>query len=178
MTMPDLDDPLFPPWGVVTPAYWSGAPDAGEAETTMSSSAASPPLADLRAQVNGALARGDTQTALRLAAELDAQVTAACGEMHPDTADARELRGWVVWCGGDSASAVRWYLHTTGLHAQLTTPAGQKTLASVRRAIAAWDELDVRGRRALADELLTVVAHTSGSDSQLWRHVHARMPAD
>ncbi|MFJ8388557.1 hypothetical protein ACIQ9Q_29350 [Streptomyces sp. NPDC094438] len=170
-------------------------PDAGERpeargqasglvdESQVPEAAQGGPPAEYQARISAIVASFDApEDAARLAAaavdaeQLDQAFTAQYGQQHPHTINLRELRGWLAYLQGQMGTAARWYLHTTGLQAQVWGSGHQVTQGSVQRAVHIWLSIpDARESLAVGQELLTMLTAVTGEDSGLSRKVRSRL---
>ncbi|QKV94926.1 hypothetical protein HUT19_26885 [Streptomyces sp. NA02950] len=108
--------------------------------------------------------------------QLDQQITAEFGPAHPHTINMRELRGWLSHLMGHHATAARWYLHTTGLHASAVGHRHSLTRASARRALFTWTSItDPQEKLSVGADVLAVLVATGGEDSKAVRSLRARL---
>ncbi|WP_329020887.1 hypothetical protein [Streptomyces sp. NBC_01601] len=141
------------------------------------------PPAEYQARISAIVASFDApDDAARLAAaavdaeQLDQAFTAQYGQQHPHTINLRELRGWLAYLQGQMGTAARWYLHTTGLQAQVWGSGHQVTQGSVQRAVHIWLSIpDAQESLAVGQELLAMLAAVTGEDSGLSRKVRSRL---
>ncbi|WP_309049298.1 hypothetical protein [Streptomyces sp.] len=139
-----------------------------------------PGLHDRIASVTSALHNPDDRHALGLAGveaeKLDQELTQQYGQHHPFTVNIRELRGWIAHLAGDSGTAARWYLHTTGLQISVHGPTHEQTQGSARRAVHTWQQVtDPVAIVQIGIDLANVVAAVLGPDSDAARFVQARV---
>ncbi|MET8822542.1 hypothetical protein [Streptomyces rochei] len=135
---------------------------------------------DRIASVASALHDPEDRHALGLAGveaeKLDQELTQKYGQGHPHTVNIRELRGWIAHLAGDSETAARWYLHTTGLQISVHGPTHEQTQGSVRRAVHTWQQVtDPVAVVEIGSDLAKVVAAVLGPDSDAARFVQARV---
>ncbi|MBT2478148.1 hypothetical protein [Streptomyces sp. ISL-94] len=150
-------EPLFRPWGIVDPAFWTGSDEvAGSPLPDLTEQ-----LADIRSTASDDLARANT-----LAEDLDARITAAHGEAHADTVRVREVRAYLAHLTGHHGTAVAWYLHVVRLHAVLHGPEHPETALAVRRAYSMWKALPAPDATRLADDLLEAFTELRGAGQQ------------
>jgi hypothetical protein len=193
----------YPPWGTVSPAFWHApsaphrpkaalpatrerraAAPARTSHNTESPGDPSPPpppehyrarITALNALVNAQDSKSLTTAAVE-AERLDQEVTAEFGQHHGHTIQIRELRGWLAHLAGDHATATLWYLHTAAQQSLQSGPAHPLTRASLRRAAHIWFSVtDPAAATALGQDLLRLTAASDGSNSEMYRHVTARM---
>ncbi|MFD0386484.1 hypothetical protein ACFQ2B_40525 [Streptomyces stramineus] len=108
------------------------------------------------------------------AERIDREFTATFGAAHSHTINVRELRGWIAHLMGQPAAAARWYLHTTGLQAQVWGTEHEFTRASAERAVQQWSGVtDPTERLALGSELLPMLRVVTGETSDATRAVRA-----
>ncbi|CAM5663268.1 hypothetical protein SGRIM128S_09022 [Streptomyces griseomycini] len=92
-----MSEPLYRPWGTVTPEFW-GAPAPGAAAAP---SGLAPETLRARLVKVAEVARtGHLPDAAALAARLDQDVTAEYGELHLHTVQVREVRGYLAALAG------------------------------------------------------------------------------
>lgn len=120
-----------------------------------------------RAIENKADAAGLAEAAAE-AERLDQEITGRFGEVHSHSISIREMRGWLALETRQAETAVRWYLHTTGLQARLW-PAGSEFITrSAERAVYAWSVIaDPERSQVLSGDVLMMLQHTLGEDHQL-----------
>ncbi|GHH54885.1 hypothetical protein [Streptomyces candidus] len=158
-----------------------------EAAQSAASSAASPPQdgppAAYLDRINSLVAsfgRPDDREGLAAAAveaeTIDQELTAQYGDQHPYTINIREIRGWLAFLMGDSATAARWFLHTTGLQIAARGAAHADTGSSVRRAVHTWQQVkDPAEVVLIGGDLAKAVAAVLGEESDAARFVQARI---
>ncbi|MFI7396187.1 hypothetical protein [Streptomyces tendae] len=139
-----------------------------------------PGLHDRIASVTSALHNPEDRHGLGLAGveaeKLDQELTLKYGQYHPYTVNTRELRGWIAHLAGDSGTAARWYLHTTGLQIALYGATHTETEGSVRRAIHTWQQIkDPAEVVPIGGDLAKVVTTVLGEDSDPARSIRARL---
>ncbi|WP_070015308.1 hypothetical protein [Streptomyces nanshensis] len=187
----------YQPWGTVTPGFWQSAhaPTYARAHAQHSSappppqqpprssgeSTTPPPPERYRARIDAiSAAARDADPTRRAAAAVDAErldeeITRGYGQHHIHTIQIRELRGHLAHMTGDHETAVRWHLHTAALHSTTAGPSHPLTRAALRRAAHLWLS-SVSGSAAipLGTALLELAAF-GDTDSELHRHLTARM---
>ncbi|MFE2849761.1 hypothetical protein ACFXJO_01320 [Streptomyces lavendulae] len=173
-----MDEPaLYHPWGLVSPAFWadaeSDAPSPSPSPSPSPDAAAEPTEAeDTHPDVEGELsaireaaAAGRHGEALLLAEDLDRAITSSRGEVHLDTVQVREVRGYLAGLAGDPATGLDWYLRTLRLRARLHGPDSPDTEAAARRAYSIWRTLSPDAAQDTAPTLLATLTETLGPDS-------------
>ena len=162
-------EPVYRPWGTVTPEFWT-TPVAGPPDLSSDS---------LRARLTrvAELAQeGRTEDAAALAAVLDKDVTAEYGEIHLHTVQVREVRGYLAALGADYATGLAWYLHSCQLRATVQGPAHPDVEAATRRAYSLWRALPPEAdRMRLGIDLLTTVTDIHGPDSTVANRLRKRL---
>ncbi|MFJ8162130.1 tetratricopeptide repeat protein [Streptomyces sp. NPDC096136] len=162
--MTDSPD-LYHPWGIASPAFWTGSePDQPP----------TPPAPSPLAAIQDAAAAGLHEKALALAEELDATTTALHGEIHLDTIQVREVRGYLTDLTGRPAEALDWYLHTLRLRARLHGPDSPDTESAARRTYSLWRTLPPLEAQDTAPALLAALTETQGPDSPAARWTRRR----
>ncbi|WP_284581936.1 hypothetical protein [Streptomyces sp. 2P-4] len=188
---------LFRPWGVVTAAFWTGAPGptpeppgptpeppgptpeppgpTPEPPAAAPPASAGPPDVPARIAVIAALAaEGSVDQAVLHAEQLDTAYGAAAGTPATALADIREVRGYLASLAGDTRAAVGWYLDALRLRAALQGPAHPDTGAAVRRTYSLWRTVaDPALGQALGAELLATAVAVQGRDSAAARRIRA-----
>ncbi|MFJ4781285.1 hypothetical protein [Streptomyces sp. NPDC088762] len=150
-------EPLFRPWGIVDPAFWTGSEEAaGSPSPDLTGQ-----LADIRSTASKDLARANV-----LAEDLDARITAAHGEAHAETVRVREVRAYLAHLTGHHDTAVAWYLDVVRLHAALHGPEHPETALAVRRAYSMWKALPPPEATRLADDLLDAFTELGDAGQQ------------
>ncbi|MFF1737224.1 hypothetical protein [Streptomyces sp. NPDC058247] len=152
-------------------------------ESQVSEAGSGGPPAEYQARISAIVAAFDApDDAARLdgaavdAEQLDQEFTAQYGQQHPHTINLRELRGWLAYLQGQMGTAARWYLHTTGLQAQVWGSRHQVTQGSVQRAVHIWLSIPDAGESfAVGQELLAMLAAVTGEGSGLSRKVRSRL---
>ncbi|WP_328928177.1 hypothetical protein OG429_29005 [Streptomyces sp. NBC_00190] len=189
-----MAEQLYHPWGVVSPAFWTGgaAPEdpvagavaeegvveepaaAGDRVVEASAAAdavAAPSPADSRfvedalAAIRSAVGAAQKDKAVLLAEELDSAVTAEFGELHLDTVQVREIRGYLADLTGHAETGLAWYLHALRLRGALQGPDAPGTQQAARRAYSMWRTLQPARALAVATTLLDTVTDVLGPDS-------------
>ncbi|RSS42988.1 tetratricopeptide repeat protein [Streptomyces sp. WAC07061] len=161
-----MDQPeLHHPWGIVSPSFWAGAETAPQAP---------PAVPRGLAAIHAASVAGRHEDALLLAEELDAQLTAAHGEVSLDTIQVREVRGYLTDLAGRAPEALEWYLHALRLRARLHGPDSPDTEAAARRAYSLWRTLPPAGAQDAAPALLAALTEAQGPDSRAARRTRRR----
>ncbi|MCG0066001.1 hypothetical protein L0F81_22335 [Streptomyces tricolor] len=168
-----MSEPLYRPWGTVTPEFWtSPAPGVGTAPQGL----AAETLRARLVKVAEVAQHGRMADAVTLAAQLDQDVTAEYGEAHLHTVQVREVRGYLAALMGEHATGLAWYLHAAQLRVTVQGPSHPDVEAATLRAYSLWRAMpDEDERRRLAGDLLTVVTDIHGTDSLLARRVRDRL---
>ncbi|MFV8133175.1 hypothetical protein [Streptomyces syringium] len=185
------DQTLHAPWGTVSIGFWH-TPDSTPATAVLprepepAPGAAEqrevpPPPAEYRERIEAVTTACvppvDPQRLAAAAVEaerIDQEFTTAYGAAHSHTINMRELRGWIAHLMGQPAAAARWYLHTTGLQAQVWGAEHEFTRASAERAVQQWSGVtDPAERLALGSELLPMLRVVTGETSAATRAVRA-----
>lgn len=168
-----MPEPLYHPWGTVTPEFWA-APEPG---TTQPPSGLTPAV--LRAglvKVAGIAGDGHLSDAAALAARIDRDATAEYGELHLHTVQVREVRGYLAALAGDHASGLSWYLHAAQLRVTIQGPGHPDVEAATRRAYSLWRAVPPEpDRQRLGAALLTIATDIHGPDSPLVHHIRGRL---
>ncbi|WP_371681446.1 hypothetical protein [Streptomyces sp. NBC_01276] len=187
-----MDEPvLYHPWGVVSPAFWAGAESAapspavavavavavyghvdGDADADADADGdptaaedACPDVEQELSSIRETAAAGRHEEALLLTEDLDSAITAARGEVHLDTIQVREIRGYLAGLTGDPVTGLDWYLRTLRLRARLHGVDSRDTEAAARRAYSLWRTLPVDAAQDAAPTLLATLTETMGPDS-------------
>ncbi|MFI8105412.1 hypothetical protein [Streptomyces sp. NPDC086023] len=165
-------DPLYRPWGTVTPESWTGTP----APTTEDTAEAEPlDVPGRLARIHEAATAGEPEKALLLAEELDTASTAAHGELHLATIQVREIRGYLTDLAGHPDTALAWYLHTARLRSRLHGPHAEDTDQAVRRAYSLWRHMPAPQARATAEALLATITEIQGENALATRWTRRRI---
>jgi hypothetical protein len=200
--MSSEEDRLMAPWGNIAPGFWDSGEQNGthariasapaavpseippvppEAQAPVDPAAGPPP--EYAARVATIFRTIENKDAADLAAvqseaeALDQEITAAYGEAHPHTVSIREVRGWLALENQQPETAVRWYLHTTGLQARLWGSAHKHTSLSARQAAYAWSLItDPEQSHALGTAVLEMLRQTVGEGDKLTAHVRHHLP--
>ncbi len=168
-----MSEPLYRPWGIVTPEFWATpAPGAAAAPHGLPSEA-------LRARlirVAEVAQDGSLEDAAALAVQLDRDVTGEYGEVHLHTVQVREVRGYLAALMGDHAVGLGLYLHAAQLRVSIQGPRHPEVEAATRRAYSLWRSFPPEAdRQRLGAELLTVVTDIHGPDAPVVRHTRKRL---
>ncbi|TLQ39014.1 hypothetical protein [Streptomyces marianii] len=170
-TSPALQEPLYAPWGSVTAAFWMTA-DGAPAPTP----AVLVALRERLAEVAAAAVAGQLDQAVRLATELDREITAQYGEPHIHTIEVREVRGYLAHLTGDHAAAVGWYLHAARLRSGVQGRSHPDTAQATRRAYSLWRAMPATvDRHPHGVELLATVIDIHGPDAAVVHHTRKRL---
>lgn len=164
-----LPEPLYRPWGTVTPEFWT-APAPGPALETLHARLA---------RVAEVAGTGNLPDAIALAARLDQDVTAEHGELHLHTIQVREVRGYLATLTDDYPSGLSWYLHAAQLRVAIQGPGHPDVEAATRRAYSLWRAMppETTDRQRLGTDLLTITGDIHGPDSPLAHHIRERLYA-
>lgn len=128
--------------------------------------------------IDTAVADGRLDEAAEVAAQADAQITAAHGPQHEYTVNVRELRGYIAHLRGQHADACQWYLHTAGIRLETLTPASPRTRDSARRAAAMWQQIgEPEVLRRMGVDLTTLLVTVEGPRSRAMKALRARLAA-
>ncbi|GLV87889.1 hypothetical protein Slala03_75780 [Streptomyces lavendulae subsp. lavendulae] len=187
-----MDEPvLHHPWGVVSSAFWAGAESSApspavdvhghvdgetDADTDTDADAdadgdptaaedACPDMEQELSSIRETAAAGRHEEALLLTEDLDSAITATRGEVHLDTIQVREIRGYLAGLTGDPVTGLDWYLRTLRLRARLHGPHSPDTEAAARRAYSLWRTLPADTAQDTAPTLLATLTETMGPDS-------------
>ncbi|MER5182632.1 hypothetical protein ABT009_30495 [Streptomyces sp. NPDC002896] len=170
-----MSEPLYRPWGTVTPAFWA-TPATGT--TTAPQGLPAEALRARLIKVAEVAQGGSMQDAAALAAQLDQEVTAEYGQVHLHPVMVREVRGYLAALLRDHATALAWYLHAAQLRATIQGPGHPDVEAASRRAYSLWRVMPPESdRERLGTELLTVVTDIHGADSVVARRTRERLYA-
>jgi hypothetical protein len=168
-----MSEPLYQPWGTVTPHFWAtSAPD-----TTPTSTGLAPETLRARLVKVAEVAQdGHLPDAAALAAQLDQDVTAEYGDLHLHTVQVREVRGYLAALAGDHAYGLSWYLHAAQLRVTIQGPGHPDVEAATRRAYSLWRSMPPEAdRQRLGADLLTIVSDIHGPDSQIVDRIRERL---
>lgn len=164
-----MSEPLYRPWGTVTPEFWD-VPAPG----TASAPRGLPPetLHARLAEVAEVARTGRLPDASALTARLDQDVTTEYGELHLHTIQVREVRGYLAALAGDHPSGLSWYLHAAQLRVTIQGPGHPDVEAATRRAYSLWRAMPAEtDRQRLGADLLTIAGDIHGRDSQIVRRI-------
>lgn len=169
--LPATDEALYAPWGSVTPAFWTTADQGAQPAPAITTA-----LRERLADVAAAAVAGQLDQAVRLATQLDQDVTTQYGEAHVHTIEVREVRGYLAHLMGDHAAAVGWYLHAVRLRAGVQGRTHPDTAQATRRAYSLWRAMPETGdRHRLGAELLTTVTDIHGPEAPVAHHTRKRL---
>ncbi|WP_190099817.1 hypothetical protein [Streptomyces griseoflavus] len=170
-----MSEPLYRPWGTVTPEFWD-APGPGIAP--LPSRIAPETLRARLAKVAEVAQTGHLPDAAALAARLDENVTAEYGEPHLYTIQVREVRGYLAALAGDHPSGLSWYLHAAQLRVTIQGPRHPDVEEATRRAYSLWRAMPQEAdRKRLGTDLLTIAGDIHGPDSPIARRIRERLYA-
>ncbi|GAA0924936.1 hypothetical protein [Streptomyces thermoalcalitolerans] len=168
-----MSEPLYRPWGTVTPEFWA---TAAPGTATVPEGLRPETLRARLAKVAEVAQDGRLQDAAALAAQLDLDTTAEYGESHLHTVQVREVRGYIAALMGDHATGLAWYLHAVQLRVTIQGPKHPDVEAATRRAYSLWRAMPPESDRpGLGAELLTIATDIHGADSLLVRHIRERL---
>lgn len=168
-----MSEPLYQPWGTVTPQFWA----TPSSDTTSAPTRLAPETLRARlVKVAEVAQAGHLPDAAALAAQLDQDVTAEYGELHLHTVQVREVRGYLAALAGDHPSGLSWYLHAAQLRVTLQGPGHPDVEAATRRAYSLWRSMPPEAeRQRLGADLLTIASDIHGPDSQVVRRIRDRL---
>lgn len=167
---------VYRPWGTVTPEFWT-APAAGTASPQESAVSADGLRARLT-RVAELAQEGSLAEAAALAAAVDEDVSAECGEVHLHTVQVREVRGYLAALTGDYGTGLAWYLHSCRLRVTVQGPDHPEVEAATRRAYSLWRAMPPGSdSHRLGADLLTVVTDIHGPDSTVATRLRRRLYA-
>lgn len=165
-----MSEPLYRPWGTVTPEFWTApAPAPGLAPET---------LRARLVQVAEVARTGSLPDAAALASRLDQDVTAEHGDLHLHTVQVREVRGYLAALAGDHCSGLAWYLHAAQLRVTVQGPGHPDVEAATRRAYSLWQAMPPQAdRQRLGTDLLTIASDIHGTGSPIVHRIRERLYA-
>lgn len=168
-----MSEPLYQPWGTVTPHFWATpAPDAEPTAPRLAPETLRARLVKVAEVAQG----GHLPDAAALAAQLDQDVTAEYGELNLHTVQVREVRGYLSALAGDHPSGLSWYLHAAQLRVTIQGPGHPDVEAATRRAYSLWRSMPPETeRQRLGVDLLTIASDIHGPDSQIVRRIRDRL---
>ncbi|ARP72340.1 hypothetical protein LK07_24150 [Streptomyces pluripotens] len=168
-----MPEPLFRPWGTVTPEFWTASPPGAVGAPQ---SQAPETLRARLAKVAEVAQGGRLEDATALAAQLDQDVTVEYGEAHLHTLQVREVRGYLAALMGNHATGLSWYLHAMQLRVTIQGPKHPDVEAATRRAYSLWRAMPPDSdRQRLGTELLTIASDIHGTDSLIVRRIRERL---
>ncbi|MFJ3310496.1 hypothetical protein ACIPSA_47530 [Streptomyces sp. NPDC086549] len=168
-----MSEPLYRPWGTVTPAFW----DTSALGTAITARSLAPETLRARLVKVAEVAQGGRmEDAAALAAQLDEDVTAEYGEVHLHTVQVREVRGYLAALMADQAAGLAWYLHAVQLRVTVQGPGHPDVEEATRRAYSLWRAMPPEAdRQRLGAELLTIATDIHGADSHIVRRIRERL---
>ncbi|MEW2267485.1 hypothetical protein ACGF5T_34590 [Streptomyces sp. NPDC047853] len=168
-----MSEPIYRPWGTVTPEFWdTPAPGVAPATTGIAPEA----LRARLVKITEIARTWHLPDAAVLAAQLDQDVTAEYGEWHLHAIQVREVRGYLAALAGDHASGLPWYLHATQLRVTIQGPGHPDVEAATLRAYGLWRAMPSQAdRQRLGPDLLTIAGDIHGPDSRIVRRIRERL---